>query len=233
MTDTQQPAATPAEDHDPAITAHPFLQAAEAAAEDVPRFMREAGATVLGPIVSRIIVILVAVATVMLTAWIGYRVLSTPPVAQPEVTAPAPQQRQADGSVLAERAPPAAFRPLPPPPHLLPRGAHEERRERVVVAPAPAASTVEVDLSLVRQGDQRRVVASSPDGQVLQALDIPIDPAPLPPAPRPWAAGLSYRTDRAVGLWVDRDLGRMRLGAEIDRQSDGRVQAAVRVGIRF
>jgi hypothetical protein len=150
-----------------------------------------------------------------------------------EVATPAPQMRQADGSVLAERAPPAADRPLPPAPHILPRGAREERRERVIVAPAPAASTVEVDLSLVRQGAERRVVASSPDGQVLHAIDIPIDPVPPPPADRSWAAGLSYSTQHAVGVWLDRDVGRLRLGAELDRQADGRVQAMLRVGVRF
>lgn len=218
-------------DHDPAITDHPFLQEAAASAEAaMPRFMREAkDVAVFWPVAWRLG--LVALALVGAAAALAWALHPAPPV--PENTAPAPQVRQADGSVLAERAPPSASQPLAPPTHMLPRGAHEERRERIVVAPAPAASTVEVDLSLVRQGDERRVVASSPDGQVLQAIDIPIDPSPLPPAPRPWAAGLAYRTDRAVGLWVERDVGRLRLGAEVVKAPQGRPQAELRVGVSF
>ncbi|MGN6518676.1 MAG: hypothetical protein ACTHK2_04540 [Dokdonella sp.] len=171
---------------------------------------------------------LVVAAAIALLAGV---LLATRPVAPVrEDVAPAPQVQQADGSVIAQRAPDA--HPAPPR-HQLPRGAVEERREQIVVAPAPAASTVEVDLSLVRQGDERRVVASSPDGQVLRAIDIPIEPAMLPPPPLPWAAGLSYRTDRAVGLWVERDIGHLRLGAELAREPNGRAEAEVRVGLRF
>ena len=148
-----------------------------------------------------------------------------------EVVTAAPQVRQVDGSVIAQRAPD----PKPAPPrHVLPRGAVEERREAIVVAPAPAASSVEVDLSLVRMPDNgRRVIASSPDGTVVSALDIPIEPGLVPPAPKPWAAGLSYGTDHSVGIWLDRDVGKLVLGAQLARQQDGRVQAQLRAGVRF
>ncbi len=149
----------------------------------------------------------------------------------PEVITAAPQVIQADHSVIAARAPDA--RPAPPR-HILPKGAVEERREAIVVAPAPAASSVEVDLSLVRMPDNgRRVVASSPDGTVVSALDIPIEAGLMPPAPKPWAAGLSYGTDHSVGIWLDRDVGRLVLGAQLARQQDGRVQAQLRIGARF
>ena len=148
-----------------------------------------------------------------------------------EVVTAAPQVRQVDGSVIAQRVP----GPKPPAPrHMLPKGAIEERRESVIVAPAPAASSVEVDLSLVRMPDNgRRVVASSPDGTVVSALDIPIEPGLVPPPPKPWAAGLSYGTDHSVGLWVDRDVGKLVLGAQVTRQQDGKVQAQLRAGVRF
>lgn len=146
-----------------------------------------------------------------------------------ENVAPAPQVRQVDGSVIAERAPDAKPAPAP---HVIPRGFHEERRESIVVTPAPAASSVEVDLSLVRNGDERRVIASSPDGQVIRALDIPIDPAPIPPPPKPWAAGLAYGTDHAVGVWLERDVGRLRVGAEVAKGA-GRPRAEIRVGVAF
>lgn len=159
-------------------------------------------------------------------AWIDH-VLTPQPIK--EDVAPAPMVRQADESVIAERAPASA--PLPPV-HVIPKGFHEVRRESVVVAPAPAASSVEVDLSLVRNGTEQRVIASSPDGQVIRALDIPIEPALLPPASRPWAAGLGYTTQREVGVWLERDLGRLRLGAEV-LKGQGRPRAEVRVGVSF
>lgn len=149
----------------------------------------------------------------------------------PEVMTAAPQVVQADHSIVVERAPDA--HPAPPP-HLIPRGGVEVRRESFVAAPAAGASSVQVDLSLVRMPDNgQRVIASSPDGTVVSALDIPIEAGLIPPPPKPWAAGLSYGTDHAVGIWVDRDVGRLVLGAQLARAPDGRVQAQLRVGARF
>jgi hypothetical protein len=133
-------------------------------------------------------------------------------------------------SVIAERAPEA--HPAPPR-HIVPKGAVEERRETIVLAPAPAASSVEVGLSLVRMLDNgRRVVASSPDGTMVSAIDIPIEAGLVPPAPKKWGIGLSYYTQRSVGVWVERDIGILRLGAESAKGS-GRARAEVRVGIAF
>lgn len=151
-----------------------------------------------------------------------------------DITA-APQVVQADNSVIAARAPDAT---PPPAPHLIPHGFHEVRRDTVTVAPAPGAAAsgcppVRVDLSLVRNGSDQRVIASSPDGQVVSAIDVPIEAAIVPPAPKPWAAGLAYGTDRAIGVWIDRDVGRLVLGAQLARTQDGRMQAQLRVGARF
>jgi hypothetical protein len=145
-----------------------------------------------------------------------------------DVTA-APQVRQADQSVIAERAPDAH---PPPARHIIPRGYVEERRQSITVAPAPAASSVEVDLSLVRKGDERRVIASSPDGTILQAIDIPIEAALIPPPPKRWAAGLGYSTEREVGVWLERDIGRLRVGAEVSKGA-GKPRAEIRVGVAF
>jgi hypothetical protein len=153
--------------------------------------------------------------------------LSRQPAPLLENVTAAPQVMQTDGSMLAARAPDAH---PPKPRHMLPKGSIEERREQIVVAPAPGASSVEIDLSLVRNGDQRRVVASSPDGQVLSAVDIPIEPALIPPPPKPWAAGLSYGTNRSMGVWVERDIGRLRVGAEVAKGND-RPRAELRVGM--
>lgn len=148
----------------------------------------------------------------------------------PEVVTAAPQVVQPDHSVVVERAPDA--HPSAPP-HMLPKGAVEERRESIIAAPAAGASSVQIDLSLVRMPDNgRRVIASSPDGTVVSALDIPIESGLVPPPPRPWAAGLSYGTDRAVGVWLERDLGRLRLGAEVAKGA-GHPRAELRVGVSF
>lgn len=151
-----------------------------------------------------------------------------------EDVTPAPQVVQADHSVIAERAPDAT---PPPAPHQIPKGFHEVRRDTVTVAPAPAAAAsgcppVRVDLSLVRNGSDQRVIASSPDGQVVSAIDVPIEAAIVPPPPRPWAAGLAYGTDRAVGVWLERDVGRLRVGAEVSK-GIGPPRAEVRLGVAF
>lgn len=171
-----------------------------------------------------------SIALVVAAASVGLWWITRDPPPVPEVITAAPQQRQADLSVIAERAPD----PKPAPPrHMLPKGAVEERRETIVVTPAPAASSVEVDLSLVRMPDNgRRVVASSPDGTVVSAIDIPIEAGLVPPAPKKWAAGMSYDTQRAVGVWVERDIGRLRLGAEVAKGA-GAPRAEIRVGVTF
>jgi hypothetical protein len=156
-----------------------------------------------------------------------------------EDVSPAPAAVQKDGSVVAERAAPA---PTSRPPHLLPKGAKEVRRVQVVVQPREMAPTpdgrcdpkpVEVDMSLVRVDGGQRVVASTPDGTVVKALDLPIEATSVPAAPHRWAAGLSYGTDRSPGLWLERDLGRLRVGAEVVRQPAGGAQARVRVGLSW
>ncbi len=149
---------------------------------------------------------------------------------RPEYFAPAPMVRQVDGSVIAARAPASQ---APAVKAVLPRGAVVERAARIVAAPAVGASSIEIDTELVRMDNQRRLIVSSPDGTIDTAVDIPVDPPPVPPAPKPWAAGLAYGTDHSVGLWVDRDVGKLVLGAQVTRQQDGKVQTQLRAGVRF
>lgn len=147
-----------------------------------------------------------------------------------EVVTAAPQVVQADHSFVVQRAPDA--HPAPPA-HIIPKGGVEVRRETFVAAPAAGASSVQVDLSLVRMPDNgQRVVASSPDGTIVSALDIPIEPVLLPPPSKKWAAGLAYSTQREVGVWVERDVGRLRFGAEVAK-GIGPPRAEVRVGVTF
>lgn len=134
------------------------------------------------------------------------------------VEPPAPAAAQADGSLILERAPDARAKPK----QRVPRNARVERVVAVDVKPAPGAlkddrDSLRVDLSLVRLPDStRRVLASSPDGEVVGGLDIPVETAAPAPAPKKWAAGLSWSpTHHTAGVWVERDIGRARLGAEI------------------
>lgn len=173
----------------------------------------------------------------------------------------APAIRQADGSLVLERKPMPereARRAVPAPE--LPKGAKLERLEEVEVRPRAATSSptdapgtptsggarppcppVKVDLALVRMPDQtRRVVASSPDGEVVGGLDVPIE-EPRPSRPLRWAAGglygLSAGGGRSVGAFLHRDLGPFRLGAELTRDSapgqPGQWAGRALVGIRW
>jgi hypothetical protein len=169
------------------------------------------------------IVVLVAVAG----AGLWWVTRAPPPV--PEVITAAPQVIQADKSVIAERAPDAH---PPKPPHIIPKGYVEERRETVHVTTDVPKTDVEVDLSLVRNGNERRVIASSPDGTIVSALDIPIEAGLIPPPPLKWAAGLSYSTQRETGVWLEHDIGRLRLGAEVAKGA-GKPRTEIRIGIAF
>ena len=121
----------------------------------------------------------------------------------------------------------------------LPQGATLNRQIAVTVQPdAVVVDTMvglklpptKVDLSLVDMPDRtRRVVASSPDGMVTGALDIPVA---LIPETRKWAAGLSSSTTRMAGLWIERDIGRMRLGVDLNQTRTG-PEIRARVGFTW
>lgn len=197
----------------------------------------------MSPLMISVRVQLVAMVVLLLTCAIaGYLAGVHTSAPLPEIMEPAAAQSQPDRSVVAERAPEARLGPVP---HIIPKGATEERRMSVTVQPRqksrpPVAATVpiaasdpvRVDLSLVRMDGGRRVIASSPDGDVVGALDVPIEPAPMPIS-RPWAAGLSCdpgRCRETPGAWIDRDLGRVRVGAELARHPEGGSVARVRLG---
>ncbi len=176
----------------------------------------------------------------------------------PVVETYAPQVKQPDGSLVLERKPQADAKPA----QQLPQGAKLERVVQVTVQPnqppanpvsprpsgsdvlAPAETRppcppVRVDLSLVRMPDlTRRVIASSPDGQVVGGVDIPVEAA-RPVRTLKWAAGGSWDpANKTYGGWLERDLGPLRLGADLHQVREpagGRVTWAgmVRAGIRF
>lgn len=136
---------------------------------------------------------------------------------------PAPAARQEDGSLVLPREASGPITPMRKPAQAVPKKTKVERIVQVAVAPTqpPAGQPcppVTVDLTLVREPDgSRRVVASSPDGQVISGRDIPIET----PAERPdyrWAAGLSLDPiHQTPGVWVDRTWRRLRVGVEANQ----------------
>jgi len=161
----------------------------------------------------------------------------------------APPAVQDDGSKVLEKKPQASAKP----PHKVPEGAKVERIVKIVVRSkpekAPAATQegrgeaetplkadcppVKVDLSLVRLPDEsRRVIASSPNGEIVGGVDIPVESARVYKELK-WAAGVSYNPlDRGFGAFLDRDLGPFRLGAEVNQIKDG-FDTRVKAGMRF
>ena len=168
----------------------------------------------------------------LIGAWLGWNLHPEPPL-QREDTRPAVAVRQPDGSLVAQRAPPPPH--IPAPPHQLQRGSREQRRITVTVQPKEeACPPLRPDLSLVEQQGSRRVIASSPDGHVMDALDLPLTPDLVSTPRRLWAAGASLDLDRSrPGLWLDRDLGRFRLGAELVLEENGALQARGKLGFTF
>lgn len=128
-----------------------------------------------------------------------------------------PAQRQADGSLIAERAPDAPLKPK----HTIPKGTKVERDIRVDVQPTgrPDCPICTVDLSLVKLPDAtHRIIASSPTGEVLSAIDVPREPALLD-RNKVWSAGVLYN-GRWGGL-VMRDFRWLSIGGAVTTEKDG------------
>lgn len=187
---------------------------------------------------NRLIAVFV-IALVLIGAGLGW--YFTRPV--PVIETPAAEVRQPDNSLELARAPDAKAKPK----QIIPKGAKVERVAQVTVQgpglKMPDATTrpcppVTVDLSLVRLHDEtRRVLASSPDGVVLSGIDIPVESAAVP-EPKPWAVGISMNpVQQTFGVWIERDVMRLRAGAEINQTrnvfgSTG-MEARVRLGVPF
>lgn len=168
------------------------------------------------------------------------------PVQEP----PAPAVRQIDGSLILQRQ---ATTPTARPKQRIPPAAKVERVAQVIVqpeAPAPAAGQpcppVTVDLSLIREPDGgRRILASSPDGQIVKGLDVPVEPIVLPAPEKRWAAGVSWSPiDSTSGIWIERDINlplvnlAARVGIDLNQSagvhtSATGIDARLRIGIAF
>lgn len=158
----------------------------------------------------------------------------------PERMTPAPEVRQADGSLILARQPDSTPAPAP---HAIPKGSTEIRRITATVRPKPTikdsltvadCEPVTVTTSLVQSGDEIRAITSAEGGEVIGGLDLQIRPLLTPPAPRRWAAGASYEPVRGLwGVWTERDFGRLRVGAEINQTRFDDAEVRGRIGINF
>lgn len=75
---------------------------------------------------------------------------------------------------------------------------------------------IDISLALILDKDkQQRVEAYSPNGEIVGGIDIPVRDITIPKEAKKWAVGMSYNTLEVKGLWVERDVGRIRLGAEV------------------
>lgn len=75
---------------------------------------------------------------------------------------------------------------------------------------------IDISLALILDKDkQQRVEAYSPNGDIVGGIDIPVRDITIPKEAKKWAVGMSYNTLQVKGLWVERDVGRIRLGAEV------------------
>ena len=167
---------------------------------------------------------------------------------KPIVEVAKPAVVQPDGSTVIERT---DTQPSVKPPHVVPKGSTVERVVQVKVKPKvviaddikdapslspdakPANNPITVDLSLVRlKDDTKRVIASSPDGEIVGGMDIPIET--LAYKPRVWAAGISVDPVHQVGgVWIERDISRIRLGAEVGQNKHHDFETRLRVGVTW
>lgn len=144
--------------------------------------------------------------------------------------------RAAGGRV--ERAVSVTVRPNPlPTPTVVGEvpAAPSEKGAEPAIAAACACEDVVIDLGLMRMDDgTRRVTARARGGVIVGGIDIPVDAVRMV-RPKPWAVGLTVSMDmsrrRALGAFVDRDLGPLRLGLEVSQRDGG--TATLRAGIRF
>lgn len=154
-------------------------------------------------------IVLVALLAVGIIAgsWLAF---GTP---DPVVEAPSVAIRSDDGALTLARE---ITTPTAKPAHKVPGTAKVERIVQARLKPtASPADVLTVDLTLWRQGDgAKRVTVSSPDGEIVGGIDVPVETSAQPPA-FTWSAGISLDPfHQTAGVWMTRDWRRVRVGVE-------------------
>src|ERR1035437_5398350 len=196
----------------------------------------------------------------------GWNLWSPERAKAPKIDPPAVQVVQGDGSTVLERKPDAAAKPV----QQIPKGGTVVRVGHVTIQPnrpeassvpsgsvasvpsspaqaheCPPCPPVRVDFSVIRMPDlSPRVIVSSPDGKVLDGVDIPVEAGPPAPTVKllKRAAGVVYGTtaygDISKGAFYDHDFGFIRTGAEITQNTYSSLnrqgwELRAKLGIRF
>lgn len=174
----------------------------------------------------------------------GYKLYA--PTAAVNIERPTVEVVQADGSKILAKAPADHVKA----PMEIPKGGKVERvvtfsvkqKASVEAQKGPTSASVskdeqcppiDVSIALVSNPDQSRsVIVKSDNGEIVGGLDIPNLDVSIPKPEKKWAAGISYNSDKQGGVWVDRDLGPFRVGAEVEQGSQG-IVGTVKLGIKF
>lgn len=140
------------------------------------------------------------------------------------------------GAVAIERKPEAVVPPkIAAAVKELNRKAKLTRAATITVQPTQAGcDAIDIELGVVKlPDDTSRVVVRSDDATVTGGVDIPTAKEQVVKELK-WAAGASYDpVERTYGVFIDRDLGPVRLSAELRQYKERGATALVRVGIRF
>src|SRR3989304_5657602 len=76
-------------------------------------------------------------------------------------------------------------------------------------------------------------VGGKSNGEILAGVDIPVESARPVSEPK-WAAGLTMSPiTRGYGVFVDRDLGPFRVGAEVNQSESYGLDFRIKAGLRF
>jgi hypothetical protein len=154
----------------------------------------------------------------------------------PDAPVPAPVKKAAkEAGGDLERAISITVQPDP----VVPEGDGKYADPMTPAPPACSCKPITVDLGLIEMKDHtHRVVATAEGGEIVAALDRPFGPAVSKRETR-WAAGVAFapfpdEQGRKYGAWVDRDVGPLRLGAEVQFAPGFSHPAAwARAGVRF
>jgi hypothetical protein len=150
------------------------------------------------------------------------------------------EEHYMDGSSMLRRQGAGEHVSVPSSPITIPKGGKVLRKAGVTIAPDKKADKdgkcpdVSVNFALVDDGKGgRRVIASSPDGKVVDGYDIPVIKETTYVTNKTFV-GLSYSARKSVGVFIDRDLAaNLRVGGSVSRSEDGKLDASLKVGVSF
>lgn len=158
---------------------------------------------------------------------------------------PAAEVRLKDGTTWGKRD---ASAPVTQPAPTLPKGSTRSRTAEVVVRVKPKTTeqpgqacpqvtcpdvALRLDTATAEDGSSRLAGLISEDGEIVSLNDHPVAPAVMSRS-LPWAAGATYTKElEAAGAFLERDVGRLRIGGSLAYGQEAKLVTEIRLGIRF